>query len=508
MRKKTYLRGILAALTCLAVIASCVCTSGFAAFATDEAPARSSEWEMTVPQIRITTENGNGNELQKEDGYQNASVSITDTDGTVLEDDCTIKIRGNTTALSWITKKGYNFKFSKKKDVLGMGKGKKWALVANVFDPSLLRNYLAFSLGKELGLDYTSEFKIVEMWMDGSFRGCYMLFEPVQEGTDRVDIDIESNEGKKDFLLEYESKRVEEGKSYVTVDGVRFMCTDPEEPDEEQLAYITETMQDIVTTIRTGTQKQIAEKIDVPSFAKFYLLNEYFKTFDFDVTSVYFYYKDGKLYAGPPWDYDLGSGNANPEFSSRAEGTHNPEGIFCKNKNIYRYLGVYDWFHDEVREVYREHYGYFSSIYADGGVLDSARAQYADVFARNYNEAGWRVSRWWINIQMQPFETYEQNFEFLKNWCKQRNNWLSDYYGLIEHDYIRGDADGNGKVDVNDATYIQRVLAEQVEVPDREKMILRADVNGNGLSVDDATAIQRYLAEYGNEYGIGEIVAA
>ena len=159
MRKKSYFRGFLAAFTCLAVIASCVCSSGFAAFAADEAPAVSSDWEMTVPQIRITTENGNGNELQKEDGYQNASISITDTDGTVLEDDCTIKVRGNTTALSWITKKGFNFKFSKKQDVLGMGKGKKWALVANVFDPTLLRNYLAFSLGSAAAICCLSLFR-------------------------------------------------------------------------------------------------------------------------------------------------------------------------------------------------------------------------------------------------------------------------------------------------------------------------------------------------------------
>ena len=161
---------------------------------------------MTVPQIRVTTENGNGTALQKEDGYQNAQITITDTDGSVLTNNCQLKVRGNTTALSWIEKKAFTVKFDKKTDVLGMGKGKKWALIANAFDPTLLRNYMALSLAKKLGLAYTSEFAFVRAVGGRLFRGCYLLFEPVQEGSDRVDIDIESNEGKKDFLIEYEGE--------------------------------------------------------------------------------------------------------------------------------------------------------------------------------------------------------------------------------------------------------------------------------------------------------------
>lgn len=117
-----------------------------------------------------------------------------------------IKVRGNTTALYWVDKKSFTFKFSKKKDVLGMGKGKKWAIVANTFDPTLLRNYLAFETANELEIPYTSNHKFVELWLDGSFRGNYVLFEPVQQGEDRVDIDIKSNNGMKDFLVEYETE--------------------------------------------------------------------------------------------------------------------------------------------------------------------------------------------------------------------------------------------------------------------------------------------------------------
>ena len=67
---------------------------------------------------------------------------------------------------------------------------------------------------------------------------------------------------------------------------------------------------------------------------------------------------------------------------------------------------------------------------------------------------------------------------------------------------IRGDADGNGKVNINDVTAIQRHCA-QLETLTAKKQTLAADVDGNGtISIDDATFIQEYLAEFENTYDI------
>lgn len=200
--------------------------------------------ELTVPRVYVTTDDGNGNTIEKADGYVGANVKIEDVDGSVLEDKASFKVRGNSTALA--EKKPFTFKFSKKKDVLGMGKGKKWALLANCFDPTLMRNYIAFDIAHELGIDYTSNQKYVELWVDGVFKGCYTLMEPVQQGKDRVDIDIESNNGMKDFLIEYEYNREEEGVTYIKSNGYRFALSEPEEPTAEQLEYIQEKV-DIMT---------------------------------------------------------------------------------------------------------------------------------------------------------------------------------------------------------------------------------------------------------------------
>ncbi|MBQ3417242.1 MAG: dockerin type I repeat-containing protein [Ruminococcus sp.] len=69
--------------------------------------------------------------------------------------------------------------------------------------------------------------------------------------------------------------------------------------------------------------------------------------------------------------------------------------------------------------------------------------------------------------------------------------------------YLRGDADGDGKVTILDATAIQRSLAALPVKSFNEKA---ADVDGDGLNITDATWIQRYLAEFDNIHHINETV--
>ena len=72
--------------------------------------------------------------------------------------------------------------------------------------------------------------------------------------------------------------------------------------------------------------------------------------------------------------------------------------------------------------------------------------------------------------------------------------------------YILGDTDGNGEVEIRDATWIQRKIAE-MDLPfefDNKK----AAVDDDGeITVMDATAIQYYLAQMKTPYPIGETVS-
>ena len=64
--------------------------------------------------------------------------------------------------------------------------------------------------------------------------------------------------------------------------------------------------------------------------------------------------------------------------------------------------------------------------------------------------------------------------------------------------FLLGDVDGDGKVNIVDATEIQRFIAELTDFTDEQKNA--ADVDGNGVvDISDATLLQRYLAEYVEE---------
>lgn len=373
-----------------------------------------------VPQVFVTTQNGNGNKLNKADGYVITSVAVVDSDGKLLEGGGQIKVRGNSTANG--AKKPFNIKFDSKQNVLGMGKAKKWCLLANCFDPTLMRNHIAFSIAKEMELEYTGDFQYVELWLDGVFKGCYQLTEAVEQGSSRVDIDLD----KGDFMIMYEASRVDEEATYVTpLEKLRFEIREPEEPTAEELAHIQDVLDDAVQALYSGDYEKLCEKFDIESFAKYYVLNEFMKTCDFGFSSVYFYYQDGQLHAGPAWDYDLSCGNSKNDYSSKADV------ISAFFANWYPFLFKYSEFQKLATDVFNEYHDFFRSIYAQGGFMDQTLATYKRVFERNYNEAGWDVSKQYYRDGQPVGPTYEANYETLRSWFVARDAYLTGFYPAL-----------------------------------------------------------------------------
>lgn len=127
-----------------------------------------------------------------------------------LEKTAGIKVRGN-----WTTtypKKPFRIKFDKKQPMLGLNGGakcKSWVLLADYKDCSLERNSVAFYLGQQiLGADgyYCSDFRQVELYLDGRYWGVYLLAEQQQVNENRIDITepaeppAEGAEPNKDYL--------------------------------------------------------------------------------------------------------------------------------------------------------------------------------------------------------------------------------------------------------------------------------------------------------------------
>lgn len=430
-----------------------------------------------VPRIYIDSKNNNVLGLIKETGYIETNIAIVDTNGYVVKDSGLIKVRGNSTAL--VAKKPFTIKFDNKQNVLGMGKARKWWLIANCLDPTMLRNELSLGLSQNMGISYTSEHKYAELWLDGVYRGCYQIIEPVDSGKSRVNINVEKENAETEFLLQFELSRYDPTATYFVADGFRFEIKAPDEPNAAQLEYITSTMTEIAKTIKSLNFKEIEKVIDIDSFAKYYLLNEYFKSVDCGFSSMFFYYKNGKLFAGPPWDYDLTSGNLNYNESENSRLCLDTANLFANDAIFFKYLCKCRDFNNAVRHAYAENYEYFENIYVDGGYIDNIIDEYYSVFQRNFDDTEWVVGQRYWHLTRQPDDTYEKNVDYLRNWLKERNEWLSEYYDIFGNDwYTVGDINGDSIKSVADAVSLSRFLMGAESFSTVE--YLSSDLNSDG----------------------------
>ncbi len=445
------------------------CFSAFAA--EEEFPAGD------YTRIYINTADGNGAPTSKSQGYVPADIAIVSADGVTIHQSGQIKLRGNSTALA--AKKPYTIKFDSGQNVLGMGKAKKWVLLASCLDPTFLRNDLALDLGRRISLPYTSEHRYAEMWVDGKYRGCYEIVEQVDDGKSRVNIDVDRNDGFGDFLVQYELSRYDADSVYCNADGMRFEIKSPDITSEEQRLYVQETLAKIVRTVKTKNFEEIEKLIDVDSFAKYYLINEYFKDVDFGFSSAFFYYKDGILYAGPPWDYDITAGNLNYNYSENSRICLDTSGLFAARFLFYEHLMECRDFKNAVRHVYAENYHCFENIYTSGGVIDQTVDEYKPLFMRNFSDAEWNLTTQYDALMRKPDATYEENVEYLRNWLNDRNIWMSNYFDIFGEDiYELGDIDDYDGINVADLVRLQRYVMGAEEFNRAE--FLAADLNQDG----------------------------
>ena len=128
--------------------------------------------------------------IETKEKYVDCNIIVGD-DDSYVDAAAKIKLRGNSTL--WVNKKAYKIKFNEKQDLLNMGADKEWALLANYFDPTHLRNYYAYNLAKVLGLEYSVECKFVDVYINGIYNGLYLLSETVKTSKERVNIEVDTS---------------------------------------------------------------------------------------------------------------------------------------------------------------------------------------------------------------------------------------------------------------------------------------------------------------------------
>lgn len=386
-----------------------------------------------VPKVYITH---NSDRIHKSYGIP-GHIVIEDPDGHYsdqlkLEGDVELQGRGNST---WdMPKKPYKFKFSSKQAVLGMPKAKGWVLLANYADKSLLRNATAMRSSEILQMPWTPRYRIVEVWLNGSYEGVYNLFEKKDTGKNKVDIDTENG----DFYLEIEQSIDAPHYFFTKRCNVPIQFKDPEEPLAEDMARIEQLFNDFESTLYgsnfANPVNGYAKYIDVDSFVDNYIIEELAKDIDGNTRKSSFFSlekKDNLLRFCHQWDFDLSYGNANyfPGGLSGAGGDNNgPRGWWIrdfgpdslKSTGWYYRLFCDKAFVDKVKARWNEVYPALKTVPEE---IDRLKAEMGESPKRNFERWDILGTYVWPNVKVTG--SYDKEVDYLKNFYLERLEWLN-----------------------------------------------------------------------------------
>lgn len=321
--------------------------------------------------------------------------------------------------------------------ILGMPKENDWILNSLAYDQTGMRDVLAYELSESLG-QYAPRRVFCEVVVNGDYKGLYVFMEKIKVDNDRVNIE------QMDSLC----------NSYPNVTGGYIIKADKANPDEP-VAWImigndfwdwpyytyyfyhypkpedvTDAQHDYIKNVffSLGTEAESHNEsitdgypsiIDIPSFVDFMMIAEYTSNVDVYHLSTFFHKdRNGKLRAGPVWDYNLSFGY--DEFDDRSrydvwqfyngsnDGARFWEDLMF-NCPTFRCYFAKRW--NELAEV-GQPLNYLSV---------EERINYYDQLISE--AVGRDNQRWWKMLQ------HDQYVSDMKDWIQLRIAWLNDNVG-------------------------------------------------------------------------------
>jgi len=207
--------------------------------------------------------------------------------------------------------------------ILGMPKENDWVLNSIAFDPSLIRNYLSYDLSRSIG-NYAARGEYCEVVINGDYKGLYIFMEKLKIDDDRINIvKMKNTDNTVPGLTGGYVTKADKTTggdpvawSMQSYSGTTSYMHDSPKPNEittQQNNYIRNQftlLQNAATDQNASITNGYPSIIDVPSFIDYILISELASNADSYQFSTYFHKdRNGKLRAGPIWDFDLTYGN-------------------------------------------------------------------------------------------------------------------------------------------------------------------------------------------------------
>lgn len=387
---------------------------------------------LPIPEVYITTPDNVGI-TSKTNWVKNSTIRIIDEYGIeTLNMNTDIRGRGNTT---WTyPKKPYAIKLESKSEVLGMPKHKRWVLLANWIDRTLLRNDVSFEMARRT-MEWAPRGKFVELYLNGEHQGNYYLCEQIKVDKNRVNIDeLDKETNFNDatqitggYVLEFDTNNPITGEINYFYSKIKNYPVTIKDPDEEVITswehpgfiYIQEYINNLEEIFEDDKTKKnrwnkIDELIDVTSYIDWWLVHELARNSEaLHPKSCYMYKKrDGKLYAGPVWDFDWGTFTMN-----------NKNHPVATTALYYGYLFGYPEFKLAVKERWTELKETFANI--DNYILEQAE------LIESSNETN--IEKWPITKTSNGDENleFDEAIEKMRSAFKSRMETVDSYISAL-----------------------------------------------------------------------------
>ena len=277
-----------------------------------------------LPTVSIHTYNGKNPQSKGQDFESN--VCIIYDEGTLIQEYPVLtRVRGNASAS--FPKKPYRIKFNDGKSHRIMkdgklespAKAKKWTLINNYGDKTLMRNILAFEISRRVGMPYTAYCRPVEVILNGEYRGCYQLCDQIEVNKNRINItemepeDIELPALSGGYHIEIDSYAWSEKSMFVSQRGIPVTIKSPDEDDivsQQFNNYFNQWETALFADNFTDEAEGYRKYIDLDSYLRYFMIGELCGNPDI-FWSVHMT-KDrnsDKFVFGPVWDFDIAFDN-------------------------------------------------------------------------------------------------------------------------------------------------------------------------------------------------------
>ena len=391
-----------------------------------------------LPTVNIHTTDGV--DITSRDYYLTGVITIISNNGTHFYTD-SLSIRGRGNASWGFPKKPYKIKLNNKARLLGMkANAKDWTLINNYGDKTLIRNLLAFHISEQFQMAYTPQGRMVDVVLNGEYKGTYQLCDQIEVDKDRVNIEKMTAADEQlpnlagGYFVEWDAYAYDEDNWFSTTRyGIPVTV---KYPKADNIVYAQNnylfTQMNRVETIISGSTYQDANSghrsvMDSESFLKYQLIGELAGNTDtYWSVKMYKLRNDDKFYTGPVWDFDLGFENDNrtypicsfSDFIYRNNGSSAAGVVNLVNRVMT------DPYMVSLRKSLWQEARYNNGLTAESllQVVDSLSTElYA---SQQLNFKRWYILGSYVHMNPRIYYTFEGEMDNVRNYIRNRFDWM------------------------------------------------------------------------------------